>query len=124
METLNIEIKTRDQANAEFVSAFEAAQSGKKSAAPKGGVYFTSLEAVRSLLSDKRMALLHLIRECRPKSIYELAKISGRDFKNVHSDVTLLKRYGLIRMLKGKKAQIPQRQIFVPYQAINIHASV
>ena len=124
METLNIEIKTRNQADAEFISAFKSAQSGKKSQAPKDNVCFTSLEAVRSLLSEKRMELLHLIKEQRPKSIYALAKISGRDFKNVHADVTLLKRYGLIRILKGKEPHSPQHQISVPYQSINIHASV
>jgi predicted transcriptional regulator len=70
------------------------------------------------------MELLHLIRERRPKSIYQLAKISGRDFKNVHADVALLKQYGLVRIAAGKKHKATRRQLTVPYQAINIRAAV
>ena len=101
--------------------AFKAAQAGKR-VAPKKGICFASLEAVRALLTEKRLALLHLIRERCPKSINELAKISGRDFKNVHADIMLLKRYGLVRMSAATRAA--RQRILVPYQAISIHAAV
>lgn len=121
METLKIRIKSREQADAEFTRAFKAAQAGRK-VTPKGGVYFTSLEAVRGLLTEKRLALLHLIRKSHPKSIYGLAKIAGRDFKNVYADVMRLKEYGLVQMAAATKRA--SRKISVPYQAINIHAAV
>lgn len=124
MKTLEIRIKSREQADAEFTEAFRGAQSGKK-AAVRRGVYFTSLEAVRALLTDRRLALLHLVREHAPKSINQLAKIAGRDFKNVYVDVMLLKDYGLIQVVRRKKARRAVGQsISVPYQAINIHAVV
>lgn len=124
MKTLEIQIKSREQADAEFVEAFNGAHSGKK-AAPKRGVFFTSLEAVRALLTEKRLSLLHLIRENSPQSINQLAKIAGRDFKNVYGDVMLLKHYGLLQMSKRGRAKNSIRQtISVPYQAINIHAVV
>ncbi|MBI5243098.1 MAG: hypothetical protein HY922_05345 [Elusimicrobia bacterium] len=121
METLNIEILPRARADAEFIRAFKAARAGKKTT-PKEGVYFISLEAVRALLSAKRMALLHSIREHQPKSINALTKIAGRDFKNVYADVMLLKRYGLVQMsaTAGKLG----REISVPYRAIHIHSLV
>src|SRR5438105_4708802 len=97
MKTLEIRIKHREQADAEFIQAFKAAQAGKK-VVPEKGTYFTSLEAVRGLLTEKRMALLHIIKEKRPKSIYALAKIAARDFKNVHTDIMLLKQYGLVQL--------------------------
>lgn len=121
METLKIRIKSRKQADSEFIDAFKAAQAGKK-VAPKKGVYFTSLEAVRALLTEKRLALLHLIRERRPKSINELAKITGRNFKNVYVDVMLLKQYGLVRTAAA--AKVSRQRILVPYHAISIHATV
>ncbi|MBI5883656.1 MAG: hypothetical protein HZB91_11200 [Elusimicrobia bacterium] len=121
METLRIRIKSREQADADFVHSFKAAQAGKRATAKKG-VCFTSLEAVRALLTEKRLALLHLIRKRCPKSINELAKIAGRDFKNVHADVMLLKQYGLVRMSAAKR--MARQRILVPYQAINIHAAV
>lgn len=124
MKTLEIRIKSREQADAEFIGAFRGAQSGKKVAARRG-VYFTSLEAVRALLTDRRLALLHLVREHAPKSINQLAKIAGRDFKNVYVDVMLLKDYGLVQVVRRKKARRAVGQsISVPYQAINIHAVV
>lgn len=43
------------------------------------GVYFTSIEAARNLLTPNRLALLRAIRTRRPGSIYELAKVVGGD---------------------------------------------
>lgn len=117
METLTIRIKSREKADAEFARAFKAAQAGRK-VTPKKRIYFSSLDAVRALLTEKRMALLHLIREHSPKSINALAKIAGRNFKNVYDDVMLLKQYGLVRMGTARK------RMTVPYQAINIHTVV
>ena len=124
MKTLAIQIKSRELADQEFIQAFKSPRGGKK-AAPKKGVYFTSLEAVRGLLTEKRLALLHLIRERQPKSINELARLSGRDFKNVHTDVMLLKQYGLVTMARGSGEKAgPVQRILVPYGAITIHATV
>ena len=124
MKTLEIQIKSREQADAEFIEAFKSAYSRKKGAA-KLGIYFTSLKAVRTLLTDKRLELLHLIRRHSPRSINQLANIAGRDFKNVYTDIKLLKDYGLIQLSKqGKTSKTVGQTISVPYQAINIHAVV
>ncbi len=122
MKTLEIQIKSREQADKEFAGVFNKALSGKKIPLKKG-VYFTSLEAVRNLLTEKRLELLHLIRQHNPKSISEIAKISGRNFKNVHTDLKILQSYGLveINVTKKVKKHLSQR-IFIPYQAVNIHA--
>jgi predicted transcriptional regulator len=126
MKTLEIKIKSREQAEAEFIEVFKAVQAGKKlPTAKKTEVYFTDLEAVRALLTDKRLELLHLIRKHSPRSINQLATIAGRDFKNVHTDIMLLKDYGLVQLSKrGKTTKTAGRAISVPYQAINIHAVV
>lgn len=119
METLNIRIMSREQADAAFIRAYKAVQAGKR-VAPTKGTYFTSLDAVRAVLTDKRMELLHLIRERHPKSINALAKLAGRNFKNVHTDVMLLQRCGLLK--KGPTERIPKLE--VPYRNISIHAAV
>jgi predicted transcriptional regulator len=126
MKTLEIKIKSREQADAEFIEAFKAVQAGKKlPTVRKTEVYFTDLEAVRALLTDKRFELLHLIRKHSPRSINQLASIAGRDFKNVHTDIMLLKKYGLVQLSRrGKASKTVARTISVPYQAINIHAVV
>ncbi|MBI3563570.1 MAG: hypothetical protein HY079_00065 [Elusimicrobia bacterium] len=123
MKTLEIQIKSREQADAEFAAAYKSGKARKGAA--KAGVFFTSLEAVRALLTDKRMELLRLIREHSPRSINRLASIAGRDFKNVHTDIMLLKRYGLVQLGKhGKTSGASSPALSVPYQAINIHAVV
>lgn len=123
MKTLEIQIKSREQADAEFASAFKSGKPRKGAA--KAGVFFTSLEAVRTLLTDKRMELLHLIREHSPRSINQLASIADRDFKNVHTDIMLLKSYGLVQLGKRSKASSSSEPaLSVPYAAINIHAVV
>ena len=124
MKTLEIRIKSIAQANEDFVQTFKNLQAGKR-VAPNRGVYFTSLDAVRNLLTEKRMGLLHLIREKSPKSIYALAKLAGRNFKNVHSDLKILKDYGLVKMTSTRhhKKNASQR-VTVPYQSINIHAGI
>lgn len=126
MKTLEIKIKSREQAYAELLDVANRVKAGKKVPAIKGTeVYFTSLEAVRALLTDKRMELLHLIRKHSPRSINQLATIAGRDFKNVHTDIMLLKEYGLVQLSKHRKtAKTAARTISVPFQAINIHAVV
>lgn len=122
MKTLEIRIKSREQADKEFAGAFNKARAGKKVTAQKG-VYFTSLEAVRNLLTEKRLELLHLIRQHSPKSISEVARLSGRNFKNVHTDLKILQGYGLVELCKTKKVKSHSGQrITAPYQAVNIHA--
>ncbi len=122
MKTLEIKIKSREQADAEFALAFKSGASRKSA---KTGVFFTSLEAVRALLTDKRLELLHLIREHSPRSINQLAGIARRDFKNVYTDVMLLKDYGLVQLSKrSKTSKVVGQAISVPYQAINIHTVV
>jgi predicted transcriptional regulator len=128
MKTFEIKIKSIEESDRDVIQAFKDAQAGRK-ATPKKGVYFTSLEAVKNLLTEKRFQLLHMIKEKHPKSISELARLSERNFKNVYADLQTLKNYGLIQMRKskGKSKRINRassQNISVPYQAINIHAGI
>lgn len=63
-----------------------------------GTIIFTSLEAVAKMLSPVRLQLLGVILNEHPESIYALAKMVGRDFKNVHSDVKMMAEVGLLEL--------------------------
>jgi len=63
---------------------------------------FEGLTALRRLLSNEKAKMLHIIKEKKPSSIYALAKILGRDFKSVRSDIKLLERFGFIDMISEK----------------------
>ena len=72
---------------------------------PKGVIVFTSLSAIAKALSPARLELLGVILKQKPASIYALAKLVERDFKNVYSDIRLLVEIGLIdlKLHEGKR---------------------
>lgn len=57
---------------------------------------------VLKALTEKRLEILHTIKEEHPQSIYELAKILGRDLNNVLDDLKYLKELGLVELRKSK----------------------
>jgi predicted transcriptional regulator len=59
------------------------------------------LPLLLATLSPARWALLRDLGSAGPTSIYGLAKRLGRDYKNVHTDVTQLARLGLIERQGG-----------------------
>jgi predicted transcriptional regulator len=109
----------------DFARTFEAVRTGRR--IPKGSreeVGFTSIEAARNFLTRERLALLRAIRIRRPSSLYELAKMVDRDFKNVQEDIRILQRHGLVRIAKeprGKrKVKVPQ----VPFDEIALRIAI
>ncbi len=70
---------------------------------------FPSFETLGKVITGARLELLASIREYKPKSIQELARLVERDFKNVYQDVKLLAEYGLIELKESgaRKASHP-----------------
>ena len=89
-------------------------------------LYFTSLEELRQVLTDRRLELLRLIHKERPDSIKALATLAGRDLKNVNADVHLLARLGLLDLAEEKAG--PQRRgrkpPRVPYAAVSVEIAL
>jgi len=88
----------------------------------QGALYFTSLEELRQVLTEKRVELLRLIHKKRPGSIKALADLARRDFKNVNADVHLLARLGFLELTEEKvsprrRGRKPPR---VPYAAVSV----
>lgn len=110
-KTLTIQIKAADNALKGFRETFKAAEAGRR-VTRREGVYFTSIEAARNLLTPNRLALLRAIRTKRPRSIYELAKTVSRDLKNVQDDLRLLEGYGLVRFGHGRSSG--KRRVKIP----------
>ena len=65
-------------------------------------IYFESLEAMRKVLTEERLRIVKIIKREHPASIYELAKILGRDVKNTFVDVQFLAQAGLVELRKTK----------------------
>lgn len=117
---LIIRIKSFDEALEDFRRTFKNLQAGKKRARQEG-IYFTSIEAAQNLLTKTRLELLHTIRYQKPRSIYQLAKLVGRNLKNVQADLQLLEAYGLVKLIETKSGdnrhvKVPK----VPYEEIDL----
>jgi predicted transcriptional regulator len=121
METMTLKIQSREELNAEFIRVYNAVKAGEE-VTPTRGVSFSSLDAVRSVLTDKRLELLRIIRREKPASINALAKLAGRDFKNVYDDVMRLKECELIQVSASSRSS--RRSLRVPYRSISIEATV
>ncbi len=88
----------------------EALVGKRKSIQKDDEIIFANLEAVARIFSKNRMEILRAVIHEKPQSIYELAKILGKDFKNVHTDVKLLVDIGLIELKNagtGRKGLVP-----------------
>ena len=73
-------------------------------------VTFTSYEAMRKILTPRRLELLYAIKEKNPQTVYELAHALRRDLKNTSDDLAILANIGLVELrktTKGRKKVIP-----------------
>ena len=120
MKIFEVRIMTDEEAKAKFLATIELARTGQKGPGDEG-VFFSSLEAALSAFTQKRLALLSLIKMHSPRSINQLAKIAKRDFKNVYTDVMLFKNIGVVRVPSGHR---PVEPLKVLYDAINLRATV
>ena len=97
LKTIRVRIKSVDDALDDAIGVMRAIQAKTKVRKQKGE-YFESLEAVRTALTETRLALLRVIRKRKPKSVAELARIAKRDFKAVYRDVEALRDLGLLQV--------------------------
>ncbi|OIO41154.1 hypothetical protein AUJ10_01980 [Candidatus Pacearchaeota archaeon CG1_02_31_27] len=76
---------------------------------PEKSIDLEKISSLRSLLSNEKAKILHVLKEKKPSSIYELAKILDRDFKSVKTDLDVLKKFDFItftKQQKGKRASL------------------
>ena len=64
-------------------------------------IWFPSLGSLAAVLSDDNRRLLRLIYEQQPRSLTELAKISGRKVPNLSRTLRLMADYGLVSLRRN-----------------------
>jgi predicted transcriptional regulator len=111
MKVKKIRIKTKEDFFKDLAKIARAIDSGKP-VTPTSGEYFESLEAVRNVLTEKRLTLWRIIRDQHPNSILGLSKLADRDFKSVHRDIRVLVAAGIVELKTGRgnkgKTQVPR----------------
>lgn len=102
VKRIDIGIKRLKDSLRDFAETWKSVESGKK-VRKEEGIYFESIDDMRSVLTNNRLAILRAIRENKPKSVYELSKMLGRNLKNVNEDLKLLAKIGLVTLEATKK---------------------
>lgn len=85
---------------------------------------FEGLTSLRRLLSNEKAKVLYTIKEKKPNSIYQLARILGRDFKAVCSDIKLLERFGFIDMISERTGKRERLKPIIVVDSININIKI
>lgn len=98
-----------------FEAAWNRLAEGSR-LAPLRVLTLGDLPLLIATLSPARWVLLQRLKGEGPTSIYGLAKRLGRDYKNVHTDVTQLQRLGLVERRGGG--------LEVPWEVVRAELSV
>ncbi len=109
MGNKRIRITTGDPAAGarHFAEAWRAAEAGTSDSAPAELLVFENLETLLRTLTPARWALLKALKGIGPQSVRALSKFLRRDYKNVHTDVGVLERVGLIERDSEGKVVVP-----------------
>ena len=109
-KTLYIRVSTRDDALDRFEAAWHLA-SGRKPPAPLALLSFADLPLLVKTLTPARWDLLQRLAKAGPVTVYALAKLIERDYKNVHTDVARLLELKLLE-------KNPEGRVSVAWQAV------
>lgn len=101
VRNIKIAIKSEDELFDEVKGVWEKLEKNEK-VKKHEGISFENIEAMRKVLTEKRLKILKTIKKEHPQSIYELAKMLHRDIKNTFDDVQFLADAGLIELKKTR----------------------
>lgn len=119
MKLKDIEIKVMsDDAYGDHLNQlFEDLKTGK--VVERRSIVARTPEDVAKILTNERIRLLQVIREKKPESISELARLLNRSQSNVSNDVKYLEGIGLLEF-EEKKGPVLQKKPIVNYDAVRI----
>lgn len=64
-------------------------------------VWFPSTATMAAVLSEENRALLRVIRDAKPKTLTELAVLSGRQVPNLSRTLRMMEGYGLVELTRN-----------------------
>jgi predicted transcriptional regulator len=109
-KTLYVRVSAQDDALDRFEAAWHLA-SGRKPPAPLAVLSFAGLPLLMKTLTPARWELLQRLAKAGPQTVYALAKLLERDYKNVHTDVAQLSALGLIEKTEKNLVRIAWQAI-------------
>jgi predicted transcriptional regulator len=108
---IGVGIKGTDESAQDFVKAWRRAEAGEPVEEPIERLYFQDLATLLKVLTPRRLELLRALHHAGSTSVRALAMLLQRDYKNVHQDVQVLVRVGLI--IRG-----PDTRLTAPWEKV------
>ena len=105
IKNIVVEVKSVENTLKEAKEVMEKLKEGKV-VKRKETISFKNINVMRKVLTNKRIQLIKEIKDHKPASIYELAKLVKRDAKSVNTDLKVLSRLGMVDLKKTKKDRI------------------
>ena len=122
-KTLNIVFESLSDFKARTKKQLREAILGKAMhIQPRDVLIFDSIASYQRLMSEQKYMILAAIRNLKPTSIYQLAKLVGRDFANVKKDCEILEASGFILLKESgdnRGTKVPK--LVFDYNVIEIH---
>jgi predicted transcriptional regulator len=112
-------VRPLDDVLKEAGQTFEHLTKGK-AVKQKRAIYFASLKEMRRVLTERRFEILKTIRDQKPSSVYELAKMVERDLKNVLQDFPYLQELDIVAITETGAKKVPH----FDYGRISIEVAV
>lgn len=84
---------------------------------------FSALQELRQLLGNEKSKVLNVIKNQNPNSEYQLAKFLGRNFKSVHEDLKILKKFGFIELKPESKGNRKMLKPIISLDSLQINIS-
>ncbi|QBQ54935.1 MarR family transcriptional regulator [Nitrosococcus wardiae] len=109
---LHVEISSLEKSLEQFGKALEQTMQGAELESFEG-IGFESLAELLGTLTPKRWELIRRLKQEGPMTIYALAKMLGRDYKNVRLDVKALEEWGIIERDEVERVLVPWDEIDV-----------
>jgi predicted transcriptional regulator len=108
--TLYVRVNTRDDTLDRFEAAWHLA-SGRAVPAPLSILSFADLSLLTRNLSPARWELLKRLKKAGPLTVFALARLLERDYKNVHTDVSRLVDLKLVEKTQDGKVSVSWQAI-------------
>ena len=119
MKKLIISLKTPSESLDDFAKILHGAKTKKAKITPHYEIAFDNKRDFEKFV--KNINILMFIQSFNPKSIYELAKIVGKDQSNLNKLIIFFKTLGVIKILKRKIDGRTMKKPIVDYETIEFN---
>jgi predicted transcriptional regulator len=103
-KTLKVGIMSQEDYRKRTIAIARGAYKPKRGE-PK--VWFPSLQSLAQVLSSENQELLRIIQKQKPRSLSELVAITGRKPSNLSRTLKTMSQYGIVDLIRQKKAVTP-----------------